>query len=185
MARHASPRTPHTQRALVALATAGAALAAGAATASADGGETIAGLAHTRPTSLGNIDPQAGLAAVTGTVGYVTGPVDDLKPNSLAGTGVDPLDNGVGTKVADFQPLDLHRPDRAGGPGAVARGCPGGGAGDGAAALTGPTRVGPRTSDGETAARLRRRGRARPIPRPRASPAPSSRGSAGGPSNLW
>ncbi|MGN3959294.1 hypothetical protein ACGV4K_29950 [Streptomyces sp. WAC8370] len=106
MARHASPRTPHTQRALVALATAGAALAAGAATASAaDGGETIAGLAHTRPTSLGNIDPRAGLAAVTGTVGYVTGPVADLKPNPLAGTGVDPLDNGVGTKVADFQPL--------------------------------------------------------------------------------
>ncbi|CAM5227037.1 hypothetical protein STENM327S_08699 [Streptomyces tendae] len=89
MARHASPRTPHTQRALVALATAGAALAAGAATASADGGETIAGLAHTRPTSLGNIDPQAGLAAVTGTVGYVTGPAAaspvTLKPNSAAG----------------------------------------------------------------------------------------------------
>ncbi|MET9354224.1 hypothetical protein ABZY14_14720 [Streptomyces sp. NPDC006617] len=105
MARHASPRTPHAQRALVALAAAGAALAAGAATASADSGETIAGLAHTRPTSLGNIDPQAGLAAVTGTVGYVTGPVADLKPNPLAGTGVDPLDNGVGTKVADFQPL--------------------------------------------------------------------------------
>ncbi|MFJ8188588.1 hypothetical protein ACIQ8D_02135 [Streptomyces sp. NPDC096094] len=105
MARHASPRTPHAQRALVALATTGAALAAGAGTASADGGETIAGLAHTRPTSVGNIDPQAGLQAVTGMVGYVTGPVADLKPNPLAGTGVDPLDNGVGTKVADFQPL--------------------------------------------------------------------------------
>jgi hypothetical protein len=85
----------------------GAALAAGAATASAadGGGDTIAGLAHTRPTSLGNIDPQAGLAAVTGTVGYVTGPVADLKPNPLAGTGVDPLDNGVGTQLADFRPL--------------------------------------------------------------------------------
>ncbi|WP_432080369.1 hypothetical protein [Streptomyces sp. WAC 04229] len=105
MARHASPRTPHAPRALVALATAGAALAAGAATASADSGETIAGLAHTRPTSLGNVDPQAGVQALTGTVGYVTGPVSDLKPNPLAGTGVDPLDNGVGTKVADFQPL--------------------------------------------------------------------------------
>ncbi|MCF2126031.1 hypothetical protein L1I79_06200 [Strepomyces sp. STD 3.1] len=105
MARHASPRPPHAQRALIALATAGAALAAGAATASADSGETIAGLAHTRPTSLGNIDPQAGAEALTGTVGYVTGPVSGLKPNPLAGTGVDPLDNGVGTKVADFQPL--------------------------------------------------------------------------------
>lgn len=108
MARHASPRTPHAQRAqraLVVLATAGAALGAGVATASADSAETIAGLVNTRPTSLGNIDPQAGLQAVTGTVGYVTGPVADLKPNPLAGTGVDPLDNGVGTKVADFQPL--------------------------------------------------------------------------------
>ncbi|MFE0804121.1 hypothetical protein [Streptomyces sp. NPDC058812] len=105
MARHASPRTPHAQRALVVLATAGAALGAGAVTAWAEGGETIAGLAHTRPTSMGNIDPQAGLQAATGMVGYVTGPVADLKPNPLAGTGVDPLDNGVGTKVADFQPL--------------------------------------------------------------------------------
>ncbi|MFH8237426.1 hypothetical protein [Streptomyces sp. NPDC018321] len=107
MARHASPRTTTARRALVLLATAGAALGAGAATASAaeGGGETIAGLAHTRPTSLGNIDPQAGVQAVTGIVGHVTGPVADLKPNPLAGTGVDPLDNGVGTKVADFQPL--------------------------------------------------------------------------------
>ncbi|KFG74031.1 hypothetical protein [Streptomyces mutabilis] len=105
MARHAYPRTPQAQRALIALATAGAALAAGAATASADSGETMAGPAHTRPTSLGDIDPQAGLRAVTGTVGHVTGPAADLKPNPLAGTGVDPLDNGVGTEVADFQPL--------------------------------------------------------------------------------
>ena len=105
MARHAYPRTPHAQRALIALATAGAALAAGAATASADSGETAAGPAPTLPASLGDIDPQAGLRALTGTVGHVTGPAADLKPNPLAGTGVDPLDNGVGTKVADFQPL--------------------------------------------------------------------------------
>ncbi|MEV5814333.1 hypothetical protein [Streptomyces mutabilis] len=105
MARHAYPRTPHAQRALIALATAGAALAAGAATASADSGETAADPAPTLPASLGDIDPQAGLRALTGTVGHVTGPAADLKPNPLAGTGVDPLDNGVGTKVADFQPL--------------------------------------------------------------------------------
>ncbi len=105
MARHAYPRTPHARRALVALATAGAALAAGAGAASADGGETVAGPTPPRPTSLGDLDPQAGLRAVTDTVGHVTGPAADLKPNPLAGTGVDPLDNGVGTKVADFQPL--------------------------------------------------------------------------------
>ncbi|MET9777222.1 hypothetical protein ABZ023_23630 [Streptomyces sp. NPDC006367] len=107
MARHASPRTrtPHAQRALVALAATGAALTAGAATACADSGETLAGLARSRTASLGDTDPQAGLQALTDTVGHVTGPVAGLKPNPLAGTGVDPLDNGVGTQVADFRPL--------------------------------------------------------------------------------
>lgn len=28
-----------------------------------------------------------------------------LKPKPLAGTGVDPLDNGIGTQLADFKPL--------------------------------------------------------------------------------
>jgi hypothetical protein len=104
MARHDSSQTPTGRRALVALATAGVALGAGAGTAAADA-ETVAGVMHTRPTSLGEIDPQAGLQALAGTVGYVTGPVAGLKPNPLAGTGVDPLDNGVGTQLADFQPL--------------------------------------------------------------------------------
>jgi hypothetical protein len=60
---------------------------------------------RTRPTSLGQVDQQAGPQALTGTVGYVTGPVAALRPNPLAGTGVDPLDNGVGTQLADFKPL--------------------------------------------------------------------------------
>ncbi|GGQ53043.1 hypothetical protein [Streptomyces flaveolus] len=113
MARHVSPRTPNAQRALVALATAGAALAAGAATASADSGEPAAGPAHTRVTSSDPVDPQAGARALTGSVGHVTGPVAGLRPNPLAGTGVDPLDNGVGTQVADFRPVSstaLTRP---------------------------------------------------------------------------
>ena len=104
MARHAPLHHPTAQRALVALATAGAALGAGAATAAADA-EPVLDVMRTRPTSIGNIDPQAGLGALTGTVGYVTGPVAGLKPNPLAGTGVDPLDNGVGTQLADFKPL--------------------------------------------------------------------------------
>ncbi len=99
------PHNPTAQRALIALATAGVALGAGAATASADSGDSLGGMVHTSPTSLGRIDPDAGLKATTGTVGYVTGPVAGLKPNPLAGTGVDPLDNGVGTQVADFRPL--------------------------------------------------------------------------------
>ena len=101
MARHANSTA---QRTLTALATAGVALGAGAGAAAADS-EPLVDVLHTRPTSLGNIDPQAGLRSLTGTVGYVTGPVAGLKPNPLAGTGVDPLDNGLGTQLADFQPL--------------------------------------------------------------------------------
>ncbi|GDY76593.1 hypothetical protein SAV31267_060780 [Streptomyces avermitilis] len=77
---------------------------AGAATASAQAAPAV-DATHNRPASTGAIDSQAGLRPLTGTVGYVTGPVEGLKPNPLAGTGVDPLDNGVGTQVADFKPL--------------------------------------------------------------------------------
>lgn len=103
MARHTSPHRPAARRALLVLAAAGAALGAGAATASAD---SVPGLGvNYRPLDFGTIDPQAGLRATTGIVGYVTGPVAGLKPNPLAGTGVDPLDNGVGTQLADFKPV--------------------------------------------------------------------------------
>jgi hypothetical protein len=104
MARHTSSQHPTAQRALVALAAAGAALGAGAATAHADAGSPVLDVPW-RPTSLGKVDPKAGLTALTGAVGYVTGPVAGLKPNPLAGTGVDPLDNGVGTQFADFKPV--------------------------------------------------------------------------------
>ncbi|MFJ3445273.1 hypothetical protein ACIPM2_29300 [Streptomyces sp. NPDC086081] len=104
MARHDSPKKPTARRALALLATAGAALGAGTTTAAADT-TSLLGVVNTRPTDLGRIDPQSGLQATTGTLGYVTGPVAGLKPNPLAGTGVDPLDNGVGTQLADFKPL--------------------------------------------------------------------------------
>ncbi|MER5290871.1 hypothetical protein ABT382_02100 [Streptomyces pharetrae] len=105
MARHASPHQPAARRALIALATAGVALGAGAGTAAA-GTEPVTGVPHSRPAGLGEIDPQAGFQALAGTAGHAARPVADLKPNPLAGTGVDPLDNGVGTRFADFQPLD-------------------------------------------------------------------------------
>jgi len=104
MARHDSSKRPTARRALIALATAGVASGASATTAAADA-ESVLGVAHTRPASLGRIDPQAGLQAITGTVGHATGPVARLKPNPLAGTGVDPLDNGVRRQLADFKPL--------------------------------------------------------------------------------
>jgi hypothetical protein len=105
MARRTSTQNQTAQRALIALAATGAVLGAGATTASAAEGGPAVDVMRTSPTSLGNIDPQSGLAALTGSVGYVTGAVQGLKPNPLAGTGVDPLDNGVGTQLADFQPV--------------------------------------------------------------------------------
>ncbi|MGX1132738.1 hypothetical protein RKD49_004928 [Streptomyces glaucescens] len=103
MARHDSAKTPTGRRALVALATAGAALGAGATTAAAADAPTVE--MPWRATSLGEIDPQGGVRALGAALPYVTGPVVGLKPNPLAGTGVDPLDNGVGTQLADFKPL--------------------------------------------------------------------------------
>ncbi|WP_030345763.1 hypothetical protein [Streptomyces sp. NRRL S-1022] len=111
MARHTSPEHPAAQRALITLVAAGAVLGAGAATASADSIPAL-GVGY-RPTDIGHVDPQSGLRATTGMVQYVTGPVAGLKPNPLAGTGVDPLDNGVGTQLADFKPVgsqSLTRP---------------------------------------------------------------------------
>ncbi|MFH8464403.1 hypothetical protein [Streptomyces sp. NPDC017991] len=104
MARHSALQNPTARRALLALTTAGIAVGAGATSAVADT-DPVVDVIRTRPTSLGTIDPQSGLQALTGTVGYVTGPVAGLKPNPLAGTGVDPLDNGLGTQIADFPPM--------------------------------------------------------------------------------
>ncbi|MEU7474079.1 hypothetical protein AB0A94_37240 [Streptomyces sp. NPDC044984] len=83
MARHKAPKTPTARRALAVLATASVVLGAGAATAAAADSDSL-----------------------TDDAGQAVGTVADLKPNPLAGTGVDPLDNGVGTQVADFQPVD-------------------------------------------------------------------------------
>ncbi|WRZ90996.1 hypothetical protein OHB54_19110 [Streptomyces sp. NBC_01007] len=106
MARHAAPQNT-LARTTARIAVAVGVAAAGAAAASPAFASTapVVDALRTRPASLGNVDPQAGLQSLTGTVGHVTGPVEALKPNPLAGTGVDPLDNGVGTQVADFKPL--------------------------------------------------------------------------------
>ncbi|MEU9354410.1 hypothetical protein AB0D65_26390 [Streptomyces griseoloalbus] len=81
-ARHNAPRTPAARRALAVLATASVALGAGGTTAAAESEPLL------------------------GDAGQVAATVADLRPNPLAGTGVDPLDNGVGTQVADFRPVD-------------------------------------------------------------------------------
>ncbi|MFJ4535800.1 hypothetical protein ACIP39_07480 [Streptomyces tibetensis] len=103
MARHDSSMKPTAQRALAVLATAGMALGAGAgAAAAAPGTGSVLDVVHT---SVGKTDPRAGLQAAGDTLAYTTGTITGLKPNPLAGTGVDPLDNSVGTEVADFKPM--------------------------------------------------------------------------------
>ncbi|MET9501136.1 hypothetical protein ACFYO5_18495 [Streptomyces sp. NPDC006259] len=105
MSRHDSSSNPTGRRALAVLATAGVALGAGASAAAAADTQPVLDVVRTRPTSVGRIDPQSGVQGALASLPYVTGAVSSLKPNPLAGTGVDPLDNGVGTQLADFQPL--------------------------------------------------------------------------------
>ncbi|MFD4241119.1 hypothetical protein ACFWP3_05885 [Streptomyces sp. NPDC058525] len=78
MARHAAPHSSPLRTAGLTLSMAGAALAMAAGGAQA-----------------GELDVPAALAGVTD-------PIANLKVNPLAHTGVDPLDNGVATRVADF-----------------------------------------------------------------------------------
>jgi hypothetical protein len=112
MARHSASRNPTARRLLPALTAAGIAVGAGAASAAADT-DPVVDVVRTRPTSFGNIDPRYGLQALTGTVGYVTVPVAGLKPNPPAGTGAHPLDNTVGTQLADFKPVNTGMVTRA------------------------------------------------------------------------
>ncbi|MFD8791672.1 hypothetical protein [Streptomyces vinaceus] len=78
MARHAAPGSSTLRSAGITLSMAGAALA------------MAAGGAH------------AGELSVPAALDGVANPIANLKVNPLAHTGVDPLDNGVATRVADF-----------------------------------------------------------------------------------
>ncbi|MEU3773708.1 hypothetical protein AB0F11_10990 [Streptomyces sp. NPDC032472] len=78
MARHAAPGASSLRSAGLTLSMAGAALAMAAGGA------------------------QAGELSVPAALSGVVDPITNLKVNPLAHTGVDPLDNGLATKVADF-----------------------------------------------------------------------------------
>ncbi|WP_371577390.1 hypothetical protein [Streptomyces sp. NBC_01314] len=62
MARHAAPQTSGARRALLAVTT-----------AAADGAAPVVDVLRTRPTSLGQVDPQADFQPLTSTA--LTGPV--------------------------------------------------------------------------------------------------------------
>uniref|UniRef100_UPI00278BB78D hypothetical protein n=1 Tax=Streptomyces venezuelae TaxID=54571 RepID=UPI00278BB78D len=49
----------------------------------------------------------AGAGALSG-VTHGIGPLTRLQLDPLANTGVDPLDNGLGTQVADFKPVGTN-----------------------------------------------------------------------------
>ncbi len=86
-------------RAGLTVSAAGAVLGVGAAGAGA--AEPAPPPVTSQAGGLGNLDVQAATAAL----GPALGPAKRLKLDPLAGTGVDPLDNAVGTQVADFQPV--------------------------------------------------------------------------------
>lgn len=108
MARHALSKSRRRTllRAGLTVTAVGAALGAGGAAAQAAPLPVVQ--ATGADTSLGDATEAAG-GAVTGALGQSLdsgiAPVTHLRLDPLAGTGVDPLDNAVGTQVADFKPL--------------------------------------------------------------------------------
>ncbi|MFF1913263.1 hypothetical protein ACFVYE_16835 [Streptomyces sp. NPDC058239] len=111
MARHALSKSRRRAllRAGLTVTAVGAALGAGGAAAQAAPLPLVP--AAGADSSFGGVG-EAGEAtgsAATGTLGHSLengiAPVTHLRLDPLAGTGVDPLDNSVGTQVADFKPL--------------------------------------------------------------------------------
>ncbi|GAA3374737.1 hypothetical protein GCM10020367_39790 [Streptomyces sannanensis] len=72
--------------------------AAAAAALGAGGAAHAAGV----DTPVGEVGPDTAQGVLDG-VAYAITPVKTLRLNPLAKTGADPLDNTVGTQVADFQ----------------------------------------------------------------------------------
>ncbi|MFF2957322.1 hypothetical protein ACFVT1_00065 [Streptomyces sp. NPDC057963] len=108
MARHAlsTSRRRALLRAGLTVTAVGAALGAGGAAAQAAPLPLVP--AADADTGLGAAG-EAATGAVTGGLGHSlrngVAPVTHLRLDPLAGTGTDPLDNAVGTQVADFKPL--------------------------------------------------------------------------------
>ncbi|MFE3695259.1 hypothetical protein ACFXPB_32280 [Streptomyces sp. NPDC059129] len=103
MARHAAP---HPRRRLA--YGAGLTVAAAAAALGAGGTAQAAPAAPVAPVGLDTLDtalPGSGVTgALTNSVSGI-GYLKHLQLNPLAKTGVDPLANGVGTQIADFNPI--------------------------------------------------------------------------------
>ncbi|MFF5391593.1 hypothetical protein ACFY5H_25090 [Streptomyces sp. NPDC013012] len=105
MARHAAPRTSRRSALLKAGLTV---TAAGAALVGAGAGAQAAAPLPLPVDSLTQTDATAAGAGALGGVGHALGPLTRLQLDPLANTGVDPLDNGLGTQVADFKPVGTN-----------------------------------------------------------------------------
>ncbi|WP_028812189.1 hypothetical protein [Streptomyces flavidovirens] len=110
MARHARPKSQRTAllRAGLAVTAAGAALAAGGGAAQAAPAPEETGIDAPLPHLHAEKTMEALAGGLRAAAVSGVGPVKDAPLNPLAGTGVDPLDNGLGTQVADFQPVSTR-----------------------------------------------------------------------------
>nr|WSZ98031.1 hypothetical protein OH820_22300 [Streptomyces sp. NBC_00857] len=114
MARHAAPSSPRQTLLRAGLTVTAASAVLGLGGTAAQAAEPSAPAPTTSTDSKLNDSKlaESGEAAVQGVVGALghatagaLGPAKNLKLYPLAGTGVDPLDNAVGTQVADFKPV--------------------------------------------------------------------------------
>ncbi|MEV7564733.1 hypothetical protein [Streptomyces tanashiensis] len=105
MARHADPRTPRRSALLKAGLTV---TAAGAAVFGAGAGAQAAAPVPLPVDSLSRTDAGAAGSGALAGVTHGVGPLTRLQLDPLANTGVDPLDNGLGTQVADFKPVGTN-----------------------------------------------------------------------------
>lgn len=97
---------PSLRTALALTLTAAAAVVVPAGAAAAAGTDALPAAqsaADALPTS--GITSALPTQSVTGALGAGVAPVRDLTIDPLSNTSVDPLDNAVGSQVADFQPL--------------------------------------------------------------------------------
>ncbi|MCX5399326.1 hypothetical protein [Streptomyces sp. NBC_00102] len=106
MARHArsKPSRHVLLRAGLTVGALGAALGAGTASAQAAAPPAVTEAGDSAEAAVSAVT-DAALPALTGALSNSLAPVTALQLDPLAKTGTDPLDNAVGTQVADFKPV--------------------------------------------------------------------------------
>ncbi|MCX5204622.1 hypothetical protein OG897_24595 [Streptomyces sp. NBC_00237] len=106
MARHAASKPPRRSllRAGLTVTAVGAALTAGAGAAQAAPSAPSAGVGQEFG-EFGTSPGEALTGALTHSAAGGLGPAKNIRLDPLAGTDVDPLNNTVGTQVADFKPV--------------------------------------------------------------------------------